>query len=507
MSVVNGDIREGLLKQEVRHLKALDVQMLGQILEIQAEWKSVMANIRRDPENPMSPRKFTADHVEVIASESHRSGKTAFEVLIEEWGTMGRNRPRIWYLLSLFLEANLIRAASHITEHILKMGPLTSDGKSEIEDLVRPFQDGRMSTKPPAVVSVPMDTFQKWDEQIEEDLLNLSSSIDDEADNSDLLTMPGPFENTISVPNVPFAYLKAITGDFGRQVGTEDRFIGSGGFAVVYKGITFRSQKVLAIKKLNSDKTDAQQRNELMVNFEVGELTRLKHKFIIEILGYSNDEPESPCLIYPYLENGNLEDHLQMKRPGVVPLNQDQRYRILLGVSEGLHFLHEQPKPLIHRDVKTSNILLDGDLLPKIADFGLLRHASTNNTETVNILGTPRYMAPEAIRGDISVKIDVFSFGVVILEVITGLASFDKTREDRDIITHVQESIKDTSSPTSMDGVLRFLDPKVTNWKAKPAITTFNLAMVCLRDKVERPFMPEVLDTLQTAYAQTQSEH
>lgn len=76
----------------------------------------------------------------------------------------------------------------------------------------------------------------------------------------------------------------------------------------------------------------------------------------------------------------------------------------------------------------------------QIADFGLLRHASTNNTETVNILGTPRYMAPEAIRGDISVKIDIFSFGVVILEVITGLASFDKTREDRDIVSSVVNS-------------------------------------------------------------------
>ena len=70
----------------------------------------------------------------------------------------------------------------------------------------------------------------------------------------------------------------------------------------------------------------------------------------------------------------------------------------------------------------------------KIADFGLLRHASKDNTETINIKGTPRYMAPEAMRGDLSVKVDVFSFGAVILEIITGLPSFDRTRENRDIV-------------------------------------------------------------------------
>ena len=173
-------------------------------------------------------------------------------------------------------------------------------------------------------------------------------------------------------------------------------------------------------------------------NFEVDQLPKLVHPNIIKVLAYSNDVAEHPCMIYQYMEHGTLSQRLAPGDWAAKELQADQRIKIALGIADAIKYLHTKPgKPLIHRDIKTTNILLAEDWSPMLADFGLLRAASTNNTITTNIKGTPRYMAPEAFRGTVDVKTDMYSFGVVLLEILTGLPSFmrDADGDSTDIVS------------------------------------------------------------------------
>lgn len=271
------------------------------------------------------------------------------------------------------------------------------------------------------------------------------------------------------------------------------RMIGSGGFADVFRGVTLRSGRELAVKRLKQDF----QQNVQQFNYEVDEFSRLDHRFIIKILGYSNDSQGGACLlVYPYYKNGTLEQMLQGPKAGT--LDVDKRIKIAKGVAEGLNYLHsKKPKALIHRDIKSSNILLDEDLLPKIADFGLLRFASTNNTTTSNIKGTPYTMAPEALRGSISTAVDVYSFGVLMLEIITGLRGMlekdDCTRED--LVSHVNNM---TELLGFEEATEELLDDKVT-WPESLGLLLFQLAQSCLATApTKRPDMASIVRSLST---------
>lgn len=193
---------------------------------------------------------------------------------------------------------------------------------------------------------------------------NLILEEDDGNDNpSDLLDAdyPVPPEHGFQVHTIPFSYLKKITGHFAKN-GDRSRFIGVGGFAEVYLGVT-SSGRQLAIKKLKPDPADPNA--QFLLDSEVGEVTQLIHPHIIRILGFSNDTPDNACLIYPYMVNGNLEEALSSGTKAQA-LDCPKRLSILIGVAEAIHFLHSRPKALIHRDIKTSNILLDEHMQPKV---------------------------------------------------------------------------------------------------------------------------------------------
>jgi hypothetical protein len=436
---------------------------------------------------------------------------TAFEILQDEWGTMstegGTRMPTLGVLLELLIDINAIRAASYLAKEVMGESEITADNANLFVELHRPMSHGEepitASVRVALAAAVPnIVDFSDFDVAMEEEMANLGIGAAD-FDNSDFLTTPVPPENTFEVHNVPFAYLKRITADFAAK--DRSRFVGKGGFAEVYLGVTEGQGMRLAVKRLSKAASDlTASANDRTFNYEVSELSRLKHSNLIEILGYSNDVKESVCLIYPYFVNGNLEDRLQMRRTHhqelvlsstpVTALTVGHRMQILSGVASGLNFLHTRPKPLIHRDIKTPNILLDDSDKPKIADFGLLRHASQNDTETVNIQGTPRYMAPEALRGDLDVKMDVYSFGAVTLEMVTGLKSFDEDREDKDIITHVKESLE--CAPNQQSLIAELLDSKA-EWPFEMAQKLLiDLAMACLENKHKRPTMSAVLDML-----------
>ena len=234
------------------------------------------------------------------------------------------------------------------------------DNKVEIEELVAKMQFSSLNgaiTSSTAAASAP----QKFDFTKVEDLLEevRDYDADDHSNDSAQLSLPGPHELGFSVPHIPYVYLSRITEDFGRT--GADRRIGSGGFSDVFLGITFNSGKKLAVKRLKCSDTDSAVSQ---LSTEVGEMTRLRHKYLIEVKGYSNDNSNGVCLIYPYMKNGTLERRIRLE--GEEILGVEQRCSILEGVAEGILFLHSQPKPLIHRDIKSSNILLDDDLMPKV---------------------------------------------------------------------------------------------------------------------------------------------
>ncbi|XP_050374145.1 cysteine-rich receptor-like protein kinase 3 [Argentina anserina] len=192
--------------------------------------------------------------------------------------------------------------------------------------------------------------------------------------------------------------------------------LGQGGSGSVYKGV-LSDGKVVAIKRLFFN---TRQWVDHFFN-EVNLISGIHHRNLVKLLGCSITGPES-LLVYEYVPNQSLHDYFSVKHD-LEPLSWELRYKIILGTAEGLSYLHEESKVrIIHRDIKLSNILLDEDFMPKIADFGLARLFPDNKTHvSTAIAGTLGYMAPEYVtRGKLTEKADVYSFGVLVIEIITG---------------------------------------------------------------------------------------
>ncbi|KAH9302277.1 hypothetical protein KI387_013860, partial [Taxus chinensis] len=197
--------------------------------------------------------------------------------------------------------------------------------------------------------------------------------------------------------------------------------LGEGGFGTVYKGIT-RDGKEIAVKKLSARST--QGKREFMN--EVKLVANIQHRNLVKLVGCCGEGGER-LLVYEYLPNKSLNAFLFDSEKSRL-LDWQKRHNIIVGIVRGLLYLHEDSKlRIIHRDIKASNILLDEQLNPKIADFGLARLFTDNETQNQSkIAGTYGYMAPEyAMRGQLSVKADVYSFGVLLLEIVNGRKNTD----------------------------------------------------------------------------------
>ncbi|WZY82905.1 hypothetical protein YC2023_029289 [Brassica napus] len=192
--------------------------------------------------------------------------------------------------------------------------------------------------------------------------------------------------------------------------------LGQGGFGTVYKGILLNGKEI-AVKRLTRG-------SEGGVEFknEVSLLTRLQHKNLVKLLGFCNEGDEE-ILVYEFVPNSSLDRFIFDEEKREL-LTWEVRFKIIEGIARGLVYLHEDSQlKIIHRDLKASNILLDAEMNPKVADFGTARLFDTDETraETQRIAGTRGYMAPEYLNhGQISAKCDVYSFGVVLLEMISG---------------------------------------------------------------------------------------
>jgi len=218
--------------------------------------------------------------------------------------------------------------------------------------------------------------------------------------------------STIESLQYDFETIKVATNDF-----SERNKRGEGGFGSVYKGNLQNGQEI-AVKRLSKDsgQGEIEFKNEVML------VAKLQHRNLVRFLGFSLEGTER-LLIYEFMPNASLDQFI-FDPTKCALLDWNRRNNIIKGVARGLLYLHEDSRlRIIHRDLKASNVLLDGEMNPKIADFGMARLFNLQETHgrTNRIVGTYGYMPPEYImHGQFSVKSDVFSFGVLLLEIITG---------------------------------------------------------------------------------------
>ncbi|XP_057955902.1 probable serine/threonine-protein kinase PBL16 [Malania oleifera] len=326
-----------------------------------------------------------------------------------------------------------------------------------------------------------------------------SPSVKQRKDDSKLPSNPEEVEylrrDSAANPLIVFAYdeLKIITGNF-----RQDFVLGGGGFGSVYKGFISKDireglQSLPVAVKVHDGDNSFQGHREWLA--EVIFLGQLSHPNLVKLIGYCCED-DHRVLIYEYMARGSVENNLFSRV--LLPLSWSVRMKIAFGAAKGLAFLHEAEKPVIYRDFKTSNILLDLDYNAKLADFGLAKDGPEGDKSHVStrIMGTYGYAAPEYIMtGHLSPRSDVYSFGVVLLELLTGRKSLDKCRPAR------EQHLTDWAHPLLREKkkLLNIIDPRLEgDYPGKGVHKAAMLAYHCLnRNPKARPLMRDIVDSLE----------
>ncbi|XP_027368681.1 probable serine/threonine-protein kinase PBL7 [Abrus precatorius] len=278
-----------------------------------------------------------------------------------------------------------------------------------------------------------------------------------------------------------------------------ESLLGEGGFGRVYKGRLKTGQRV-AVKQF--DEKSLQGNSEFLA--EVLMLSLLHHPNLVNLIGYCSDGNQR-LLVYEYMPLGSLEDHLHDVPPDKEALDWNTRMKIAAGAATGLEYLHDKTDPpVIYRDFKSSNILLGEDYFPKLSDFGLARTGPTGDNTHVStrIMGTYGYCAPEyAMTGQLTLKSDIYSFGVVLLELITGRKAIDKRRPpgEQNLVIWAQPLFKDRKK------FARVADPLLLGrFPMRGLYQALAVAAMCLQEQATaRPVIGDVVTAL--AYLATQT--
>ncbi|RWR88390.1 G-type lectin S-receptor-like serine/threonine-protein kinase isoform X1 [Cinnamomum micranthum f. kanehirae] len=278
-----------------------------------------------------------------------------------------------------------------------------------------------------------------------------------------------------------FSVIVAITNNF-----SESNMLGKGGFGPVYKGQLLNGQEI-AVKRLS--KSSGQGIEEF--KNEVTLIAKLQHKNLVKLLGCCISGQEK-ILIYEYMRNKSL-DSLIFDQTRSIMLDWRKRFNIIIGIARGILYLHEDSRlRIIHRDLKVSNILLDDEMNPKISDFGMARIFGGNQTQanTNRVVGTYGYMSPEyAMHGLFSIKSDVFSFGVMLLEIISGKRNnyYNECRS-MNLLGHVWELWKE-------DRILELVDSLMNISTSESEVSRcIQVGLLCVQEKAEdRPNMSSVI--------------
>ncbi|XP_062077881.1 G-type lectin S-receptor-like serine/threonine-protein kinase At4g27290 isoform X2 [Humulus lupulus] len=291
----------------------------------------------------------------------------------------------------------------------------------------------------------------------------------------------------LDLPLFTFSQISTATDNFSVR-----NKLGEGGFGPVYKGELEDGQQI-AVKRLSI--RSKQGVNEF--NNEVKLIAKLQHRNLVKLIGCSI-EREEKLLIYEYMPNKSLDLFIFDQTRGIL-LEWPKRYQILCGIARGLLYLHHDSRlRIVHRDLKTSNVLLDDGMNPKISDFGMARTFGGDQTEgnTNKVVGTFGYMAPEyAFSGQFSTKSDVFSFGVMVLEIVSGkkCKSFKHESHNHTLIGHAWTLLKEERPFDLIDVLLR--DSCENRDKV---VRCIHVGLLCVQQNLlDRPSMPSVVFMLE----------
>ncbi|XP_052308915.1 probable serine/threonine-protein kinase At1g01540 [Populus trichocarpa] len=256
--------------------------------------------------------------------------------------------------------------------------------------------------------------------------------------------------------------LEVATNSFAHE-----NVIGEGGYGIVYHGV-LEDNTEIAVKNLLNNRGQAEREFKV----EVEDIGRVRHKNLVRLLGYCAEGAQR-MLVYEYVNSGNLEQWLHGDVGPCSPLTWEIRMKIILGTAKGLTYLHDGLEPkVIHRDIKSSNILLDKQWNPKVSDFGLAKLLFSGSSYiTTRVMGTFGYVALEyASSGMLNERSDVYSFGILIMEIISGRNPVDYSRPSEEV--NLIDWLKRMVSNRNPEGVL---DPKLPE---KPTLRALKRALL-----------------------------
>ncbi|XP_023741256.1 probable receptor-like protein kinase At1g30570 isoform X1 [Lactuca sativa] len=323
---------------------------------------------------------------------------------------------------------------------------------------------------------------------------------------SQQVVLPGNETNILILKIFKLSELQSATQNF-----SQDMVLGDGDYGKVYKGwldsVTFAPRKAgdglaVAIKRSKPDIYRHFREWQTKVKF----LGTLSHPNVVKLLGYCRKKNKEFLLVYEYMQKGSLDMHLF--REGAKPLPWETRIKIAMGAAQGLAFLHANN--VIHRDVKTSNILFDKEFNAKLSDLGVAKYGPVNGEShiTTFIEGTPSFLAPEyALTGCLYIKSDVFGFGVVMIELITGLRIYDLySASEPSWLTRLERESLETGSVgwfgepfIDMNKLQQIMDPRLEQvYPLNGALKLAKLILNCVEpEPIRRPSMEEVVAHLE----------